>query len=181
MPPTITFPDAVQLPHSCVLQPPAPRHGGARSMLSPCPRRRDVHGLPRCTAGVPPALPSPQPQTCSRSQRGGLDTPHTVPYPLLPREQPRGDTWWGTRVYLCTVAAATARPAQLGAHTTGSSSPPPPMSDGENASPELQESGRCIMGPRGARCCGSLLVLWRDQSLQEGEQVCRELLGDRAG
>lgn len=107
--------------------------------------------------------------------------PHPILDLLLLREQPRGDTRWGTRVYLCTVTAATARPAQLWAHTTGSSSPPPPMSDGENASPELQESGRCIMGLRDARCCGSVLVLWWDQSFQEREQVCRELLGDREG
>lgn len=148
---------------------------------------RDARGLPCCRAGVSPAQPSspgPKPTPGANTVARTCCTPSHAQ--LLPREQPHGDIRRGTRIYLCTVAAAPAHPAQLQAHTTGSSSPPPPSCPrGDMRPPSCRHPdgalwGRVAPGPPapGSRgSSGSVLGLWWEQSLQEREQVRGEVLG----
>lgn len=136
-----------------------------RVLLTPTPpwpgdRPRDRRCLsqicncfPRCCPAAPQlhaTVPSPKPAPGVDTVARACCTPSHGQ-----REQPRGDTRRGTRVYLCTVAAAPARPAQLQAHTGARPCPPPSCPRQGHVSPTLQASGRCILGPCGTGCSGT--------------------------
>jgi len=144
-------------------------------MSTTCPAaERGLHRLSH-----PLRTPSPPPW----SPRDGLGTLHP-PRARSCHGSSQASTRGGTRVYFCTVATA---PAPLRARTRASSWCPP--TPAVPRVPEPQASGWRSRGlrQRGLRqrgaggSAGSVLGLRREQSLQEREQVRRELLGGGRG
>lgn len=185
--PAIAFPHAVQSPCPCS---PARQHW--MRARAPTHAWQDVHGLPCCRAGVSPARPSsPGPKPAPRADAVAQACCIPSHAQLLPREQPHGDTWRGTRVYLCTVAAAPAHSAQLQAHTRGSS--PHPHLPAVQVGTHVSRAAGIRTARRGATwhrvlqhwgagdSSRSVLGLRWKQSLQEREQVCGEVLGGAEG
>lgn len=143
--------------------------------------RAPAHGLPCCRAGVSPVQPSspgPKPTPRANAVAQARCTPSHAQ--LLPQEQPHGDTQRGTRVSLCAVAAAPARPAQLQAHARGSSSPPPPRCPRWDTIPSAAGiRTRCVMGPHGTECSstGERGLVWVSPEAVVGAKPPRERAG----
>lgn len=187
-PPPIAFPDAVQPPRSRVLWSPAPaaQQGGAASVPEPLPMaypaaEQEFHQfshpllapnpLPEPMRWPRHAAPHPMPSSCHRNS-------HTVTHRgaqgfLYVQLQPPQHVQHSSRLMQEAV-----RPHHL------------PDVQGGTPSPQLQASGRgvswgrmapSVPAPGSVGSSGSVLRLWWEQSLQEREQVCGEVLGGAEG